>query len=208
VLFTWRPDLLVLSRFPQLAGDAGKARALASSIFQHADWQAFDRGTLDQRSVVQRTVQRLQLPHAEVDALVAAIAEHLTPITGTVDIVHRLHQQRLGQADVRLYYLSNMPEPFARGLQARHGFLQHFDGGIFSGDVQLAKPQPEIFQLLESRYSLMPCDTVFIDDLAANVEAAGLRGWRGIHFESPAQLALELAAHLDDSQAGSTRQRE
>lgn len=197
VLFDWRPELLVVSQFPHLAGDARQARALASSIFHHADWQAFDCGTLDQQAVVQRTVQRLQLPHAEVHGLVAGIVEHLTPITSTVDIVHRLQQRRSLRADVRLYYLSNMPEPFARALQARHAFLQHFDGGIFSGDVGLVKPQPEIFHLLESRYSLSPRDTVFIDDLASNVEAARVRGWRGILFESSALLALELAAHLD-----------
>jgi FMN phosphatase YigB (HAD superfamily) len=34
---------------------------------------------------------------------------------------------------------------------------------------------------------------VFIDDLKANVKAAQLLGWQGIHFDSPRQLQADLA---------------
>ena len=67
-------------------------------------------------------------------------------------------------------------------------------GGIFSGDVKLIKPDPAIFALMESRYSLVPQNTVFIDDLKANVAVARSRGWHGIHFESSAQMAADLKA--------------
>jgi len=120
------------------------------------------------------------------------IPEHLLPIPETVALLSRLNQRRERQGDVRLYFLSNMPAPFARALEQRHVFLQWFDGGVFSGDARLIKPQPEIFRLLQSRYALDPAQTVFIDDLLANVQAARAHGWRSIHFESAAQLDSQL----------------
>ena len=129
-------------------------------------------------------------------ALVEAIPRHLTPIQDSVDLLLRLCARRDGRRDIRLYYLSNMPAPFARYLEQQHVFLQRFDGGLFSADVQSIKPQPEIFRLLESRYALMPQSTVFIDDLPANVEAARARGWHAIHFESATQLEPLLLSHI------------
>ena len=196
VLFSWRPELLLQEQFAQQASDTARARELAGHIFHHADWMAFDGGTLEQAEVIQRTAQRLQLPEPAMRSLVEGIAPRLTPISGTLALLNTLVQRRDGHDDVRLYYLSNMPVPYARYLQQQHAFIGQFDGGLFSGDVQLIKPQPEIYQLLEQRYALQPAHTVFIDDLQINVDAARARGWHGIQFHSPGQLQADLAPHL------------
>lgn len=195
VLFTWRPELLVRAFFSDQAASPQAALQLAQAIFHHPDWQAFDRGTVQLQSVIERTASRLNLPHQAMHSLMSAIAQHLAPIPETVALLARLHQRRERHGDLRLYFLSNMPEPYARVLEQRHPFLAWFDGGVFSGDVKLIKPQPEIYQLLETRYALDPETTVLVDDLLANVEAARGRGWRGIHFESAAQLEPQLQGH-------------
>jgi putative hydrolase of the HAD superfamily len=87
-----------------------------------------------------------------------------------------------------------MPQPYARILERNNAFLKWFDGGIFSGDVKLIKPEHAIYQMLQTRYQLEPAQTVFIDDLLANVKAARALGWHGIHFESAQQLQTELDA--------------
>jgi putative hydrolase of the HAD superfamily len=97
-----------------------------------------------------------------------------------------------GHTPIRLYYLSNMPQPYARALEQSHDFFQAFDGGIFSGDVQHIKPEPAIYQLLQTRYALDPARTVFIDDLLGNVHAAHTQGWHGIHFHNAQQTAQAL----------------
>lgn len=196
VVFTWRPELLLREQFPDHAPDLPRARALAADIFHHADWHAFDRGTLEQAEVIRRITQRLRLPSPAVQALVAGIAPRLTPIAGTIALLDHLYRRKRARGDIGLYYLSNMPQPYARYLEHEHAFMQQFDGGVFSGDAQLIKPQDEIYALLEQRYGLQPQHTVFIDDLLANVEAARARGWRGIHFASPEQLQGELLNHL------------
>jgi putative hydrolase of the HAD superfamily len=192
VLFSWRPDLLVAEQFSDRAPDPQAARALAHEIFHHDDWRSFDRGTVALDQVIARTAARLALPQPAMATLMSGIGERLTPIPDSLELLTRLRDRRDQSGDVRLYFLSNMPAPFARVLERRHDFLRWFDGGVFSGDVRLIKPEPAIYALLESRYALEPARLVFIDDLPANVAVAQARGWRGIHFRSAAQAAGDL----------------
>ncbi len=196
VLIAWQPAQLVATYFPELAGTPQAAQRLASAIFSHADWRSYDRGTLTQDDVVQRTGQRLDLPHAALHDLVMGIGERLTPMDDTVSVLADLVHRRRQRSDVRLYFLSNMPAPYARTLEQMHLFLQWFDGGIFSGDVQYIKPEPAIYQLLQTRYALDPKRTLLIDDLKDNVDAACGLGWHGIEFVSAQQLRRSLANWL------------
>ncbi len=194
VLFTWQPAQLMQQTFPQQASTIEAARHLAHRVFAHPDWHDFDRGVLALESVISQTAVRLDLPLDAMRTLVQGIGERLTPMHDSVAVLQRLHMRRQAGDGIRaLYYLSNMPVSYARLLEQRFAFLQWFDGGIFSGDVQHIKPDPAIYQLLQSRYALAPARTVFIDDLKANVAAACALGWQGIHFESAQQLAVELA---------------
>ena len=196
VLFTWQPDRFLPDFFPIRASSPELARALATDVFSHADWHAFDQGTLTTGEVVQRTSKRLDLDVQVLTGLVAAIPDLLTPVAGTVDILERLVLRRRLKGDVSLYFLSNMPVPIARVLEQRHPFLSGFEGGIFSGDVKLVKPQPEIFDLMQQRFALQPGKTLFIDDLQRNVEAARTCGWNAVQFVSPDQLHQHLARLL------------
>ncbi len=197
VLFAWQPAQLVATYFPKLAGTPQAAQRLAHAIFSHDDWRSFDRGAMSLDDVVQRTGQRLALPNAPLNGLVTGIGERLTPMEDTVSVLADLVHRRRQRSDVRLYFLSNMPAPYARTLEHRHRFLQWFDGGIFSGDVQHIKPELAIYQLVQTRYALDPKRTLLIDDLKDNVDAACGLGWCGVEFVSAQQLRTSLANLLD-----------
>ena len=196
VLFTWRPAELLRHHFPECAASAPKAADLAQAVFGHADWHQFDRGVLSMDAVVTRTAGRLGLDPDALTRVVESIPDHLVPMQETLALLAQLRtlREQLAQAP-RLYFLSNMPAPYARALVQRHSFLKWFDGGIFSSDVHLVKPEAEIYALLESRYALAPTQTIFIDDHAANVQAARARGWQGIAFESAPQVRAQLLRH-------------
>lgn len=164
VLFTWKPSDLMAQSFPQRASTPEAAAELAHAMFAHADWNGFDQGIVEMDALIARTSERLDLDATVLRELVEHIGERLQPIPGTVALLEQLHALRSQHADLRLYYLSNMPRPYARALERRHAFLQCFDGGIFSGDVLHIKPHPEIYQLLQSRFALEPAYTLFIDD--------------------------------------------
>ena len=196
VLFTWRPADLLAQTFPQRADTPEAAAQLAHAMFAHADWNSFDQGTLAMDVLISRTSKRLGLDAQALRELVAHIGERLQPIPETVALLEQLHALRSQQPDLRLYYLSNMPEPYARALERRHTFLQWFDGGIFSGDVLHIKPNPTIYQLLQSRYMLDPAQTLFVDDLLTNVLAARAQGWHAIQFASAGQLETHISTQF------------
>jgi putative hydrolase of the HAD superfamily len=199
VLFTWRPLDLVAECFPDRAATPALAGHLAHEVFGHTDWQGFDRGTVTMAEVIDRTVARLGLDRAALTTLVEGIGERLVPMPDSIALLDRLQalraeQKARGGEPLSLYFLSNMPVPYARTLEHSHAFLKAFDGGIFSGDVLLIKPEPAIYQLLQTRYALDPAQTIFIDDLLGNIEAARAQGWHGVHFKSAGQVAEDLQA--------------
>ena len=156
VLFTWRPVDLVAECFPDRASTPAQAGHLAHEVFGHADWQSFDRGAVSMPEVIDRTVARLGLDRAALTKLVGDIGERLVPMPDSIALLTRLHalraqQQAQGGEPLKLYFLSNMPVPYARTLERLHGFLRDFDGGIFSGDELLIKPEPAIYQRLQKR---------------------------------------------------------
>jgi FMN phosphatase YigB (HAD superfamily) len=66
--------------------------------------------------------------------------------------------------------------------------------------VQCSKPDPAIYQLLQSRYELVPAQTLFVDDLQENVDVARSLGWGGLRFVSALQLRSSLANWLPQLQ--------
>ncbi len=193
VLIDWRPADLMRAHFPQQAPDDTAAHALMRAFFHHEDWQGFDGGLRTAEEVAARTAERLRLPQEAVRDFVLPLGEHLQPLSVTVDMLNRLAGQRDAGAALRLYYLSNMPVPYARALERRlPALFGCFDGGVFSGDVKRIKPHTEIYELLAWRHGLVPDQTLFIDDTVPNVETARALGWQALHCASPAALAVQL----------------
>ncbi|MBR4606097.1 MAG: HAD family phosphatase [Lachnospiraceae bacterium] len=92
-----------------------------------------------------------------------------------------------------VYYLSNFSEKIERESIAGLAFREEMDGGILSWKEKVIKPDPTIYRLLLERYSLLPEESVFIDDLPVNVEAGRKLGIQGIVFRSKEQVETELA---------------
>ena len=197
VLVNWRPHDVVRKHFPSIAHSPETTAQLASSFFTHPDWQEFDAGRFTAQEISVLTAKRLGLAVQDVQHMVDAIEDHITPIPSSVQVLEDVYAQKAAKS-YKLYFLSNMPAPYARGLE-RHAFMRCFDGGIFSGDVGLIKPQPEIFQKLESMYGLHGQQILFIDDHPANIAAAHIAGWQTLHLTDPSKLPEQLLGQLGKS---------
>jgi 2-haloacid dehalogenase len=116
-------------------------------------------------------------------------------IPGSVEILAEL--RRLGHRLIALTNWSAETFPVAR---SRFEFLRWFEDIVVSGEERLAKPDPRIFRLALERNGLDAGATVFIDDVASNVEAALALGIDAVHFRGAAALreALERRGLLDD----------
>ncbi|RZS53043.1 HAD family hydrolase [Sphaerotilus mobilis] len=191
VVFRWQPVDLLREVLPAHASDADAARALAERIFKgYTDaWGRFDHGTIEVPELVEALAVQSGLSAAEMQRLVDAVPAALEPLPDTVAWLDRLRA-----AGHRLFYLSNMPAPFADQLEARHAFLGHFESGVFSGRVQLAKPDAAIFRLALERFGIAAEDTVFFDDHPANVDAARALGLHAVLFQNAAQAEADLRA--------------
>ncbi|MGJ7519939.1 HAD family hydrolase [Variovorax sp. LT1P1] len=203
VVVAWEPARLLQAHFPERAPTAEAAQALARAFFHHEDWLAFDCGLRSVDEVVSRTASRLVLPASTVHDMVAPLGERLDPIPDSVELLDELRTRRDSGEDIRLFYLSNMPVPYARALERRLPFFQWFDGGVFSGDVKRIKPNSEIYELLAWRHGFDPAQTLFIDDMAPNVEAARALGWHAIHCTTPKVLRAQVARYLSPREPSS-----
>jgi len=75
--------------------------------------------------------------------------------------------------------------------------LEPFDIAIFSAEVKLAKPQPEIYQLLLNQLGIKPGEAVFFDDFPENIAAANNLGIHAFQFVSREQALADLAEIID-----------
>lgn len=193
VLFQWQPLRLLQQCVPELATDETAARRLAAQIFESftpdSDWARFDLGLVAEVELAERIAQRIGASAEQVRRVIDAIPPHLQPQAPTVALL-----KRLKAAGHRLFYLSNMPHPYADHLERCNAFVADFQDGIFSARVGLMKPNAAIFELAEQRFGLVPADTLFIDDHAGNVEAARARGWQAVQFVDAGSCSTELRA--------------
>lgn len=139
-------------------------------------------------------VAALQAAHPHLAELIAAYHHRWDEtlagaLEDTVAILSEL--RRLG---VPLYALTNFSAekfPIARD---RFAFLEWFDGIVVSGEEKAIKPDRAIFDILIGRYGLDPRRTLFIDDVARNVEAAASLGFHVHQFTGAEPLRRSLQA--------------
>lgn len=132
-------------------------------------------------------LEKWGIAHAHDDALRVWLT--IEPVVETREIVERLRA-----AGVRCYLATNQDEHRGRHMHATLGYDKLFDGCFYSYELRVAKPDQAYFAAVLARLDL-PGDTVlFVDDNAANVEAArsvGLRAGQW-HVEDGVDALHEL----------------
>lgn len=73
------------------------------------------------------------------------------------------------------------------------GLKDRFDAIHYAADLGHAKPAAEFYAAIEARTGFAPADLFFIDDKAANVEAAQARGWNAAVWTGKDRLADLMA---------------
>ena len=190
VLFHWRPPSMLQRELPHRAPRRASAAHWVDAMFQGygGDWGEFDRGTVEVPALVERIAQRTGLGgRRSAGASSTRVPHELQPVPDTVALLRRLRDA--GRA---LYYLSNMPAPYADHLEARHDFVGWFRDGVFSARVRANKPEAGDLRTGRGAFRCRTGRTAFIDDHLPNVQAARALGWHALHFTDAAQAAAEL----------------
>jgi len=183
VVLDWNPDS-ILERY---YADEESRATLKSVMFQHPDWLLMDRGVILESEMVDRVRQRTPRSPVELAGLLQAVRESLAPKPDTVALI-----DRLAQRGVALYCLSNMPATTFAYLRERYDLWSVFRGIVISGEINMMKPEREIFEHLLTRYELTARDTIFIDDHEPNIQAAAQLGIKTVWFRDARQCEAEL----------------
>jgi len=115
------------------------------------------------------------------------------PIYGTVEILQNL--ERLNEH--KLYALTNWSAELFPYARKQYHFLNGFRGILVSGEENLKKPDPAIYQLILERYEIKAEESIFIDDNLRNIQAADKMGIHAVHFTSPTKLRSELQSRFE-----------
>lgn len=127
----------------------------------------------------------------DTDSIVAS----MTPVTTMINLL-----KELKNAGYRVYILSNWdPFSFPKVKEKYAELFSYCDGIVVSGEENMSKPNPLLFQTLLERYSLNPQQCLFIDDEPYNVQAARELHIHAIEHTDPIKTLKELIAwHILD----------
>jgi len=110
---------------------------------------------------------------------------------------------RLRAAGLQVALLSNFSTEL-HGFLSAHALQHRFDPIAVSADIGVMKPDAQAYQTVLDRLALPANACVFVDDLAANVQAAQTLGLHGIVFRDNTTcldaLQALLAGLSDDAQ--------
>ena len=94
-----------------------------------------------------------------------------------------------------LYILSNITEESYEYVKSSIPLEEIFEGGVYSYQENVLKPDKRIYEIIVNRYHLNPEETLFFDDRQRNVDAACEIGIKGVLFHT----IEDIENHLNEN---------
>ncbi len=150
------------------------------------EWNDMDKGIHGPERVAELLSDRYN--YADLYAFLMHIPVYLNPLHEGLEIMRAVQA-----AGYKTYVLSNMAH-YSYAKIKDFDFLQSFDGHIYSCHVNEAKPHKPIYERLLSTYGLKSDESLFIDDVEANITTGMSLGIDGIVCSDHAKVLQELKA--------------
>ncbi|MBB5353348.1 putative hydrolase of the HAD superfamily [Haloferula luteola] len=156
------------------------------------DKDAFERGDIPLDDYLAQAERELG-PAADRETFIAAWRNIFTPNVPMWQVVEDLKAQ-----GHRLLYFSNINPIHAPWIFENYDVFRHFEGGTCSYLAKLIKPEPAIYRHVIETYGLTPAETLYIDDLPANIESGIAAGFQSHLYDLHRHDAFEtwLSSHL------------
>ena len=182
VLIEWHPERY----FDRTIGPA-KRRALFAAVDLHAMNDRIDLGE-GFREVIYAVAEANPEWRTEIrDWHDNWIQLATPPIAHSVRLLRALRSN-----EVAVFSLTNFGVESFAYAQSHYDFLKEFDRDYVSGQMQVIKPDPKIYTMLEQDCGVAPENLLFTDDRADNIAVAANRGWQTHLFEGPQGWADRL----------------
>lgn len=158
-------------------------------IFLSKEWVKLDEGTITEIEAIEAISLRNEEYREDIKRAFENWYDILVPIDEAVELLKELKEK-----GYKLYYLSNFHDIAFKKVKEKYDFFHLFDGGVISSEDKLLKPNERIYEVILSRYNLLPKESIFIDDMKINVEAAKEANIEGLVFENTNKLKEDLKA--------------
>jgi len=165
--------------------------------FYWADRHAYDEGKLTGITFWQKLLSdaQLNLGNGALEELNRLDARMWT----TQNPAMVAWQRRLKEHGIRTAILSNMGDSVLESIQREFKWLDEFDALVWSYQLRIAKPDPQIYLHTLDKLATRPEETLFIDDKRVNVDAAIALGFKSLEFSTIERLRADLIATGFDS---------
>lgn len=187
VSFGWREYLSGLGYSPEMVERVG--RATVESEY----WKEYDRGTWSDDTILEKFIQN----DREIEEYIRQACDNFEGMCIREEFAIPWIQEIKGKGR-KVYVLSNFSRKAHIECSKALDFMEYIDGGIMSYQDQLIKPDAAIYQLILNRYHMRPEETVFLDDIKENIEAAQKEGMHVIHVKNHEQAYKDLNSLLDE----------
>lgn len=101
---------------------------------------------------------------------------------------------QLRAAGLKTALLSNLGDVVTASVLQNLPWMQNFDVQVFSHQLHIVKPDPAIYRHTLEALGSEAQETIFVDDVTSNVEAARAVGLIGIQYTNVQQLNLALSS--------------
>jgi putative hydrolase of the HAD superfamily len=188
VFVQWSPTEIVQRCF-DLPKGSDENLLRAEALFRNPLWRSLNRGELTQREAEQAYQAQFGLSAEQTRTLFFHITDHQELIDGTEEIARRLRK-----AGYRVFALTDNVLEIVAHLKSRHQFWTLFEGAVISAEIGMLKPDPAIFRHATEKFNLLAEETVFLDDVKANVDGASSIGMKARLFTTPSRCVEDLQA--------------
>lgn len=171
----------------ELAGSEEKLEKLIKVLFYSGIWQEMEKGNLTEEETLNGFLEKEPELENEIRTFWRDGGGKLRQYEFTKPMIKDLKEKGF-----QVLYLSNWGAHMRKEAAKAMDFLPMTDGGVFSYEEGLLKPDPAIYERILDRYNLVAEECVFLDDTLVNVEAARKIGMYGIHVVDQEKAHEEL----------------
>ena len=182
VLIGFEPFSWLRSMFDEETADR-----IAHAVYGTGHWEELDKAILSEEEILELFISEAPDLRAEITEAYDRVGECVKKKNWPVPLIDLLKENGYS-----VYFLSNMSEHVINSNHEAFAFTEHMDGGIWSCDVHMIKPDPGIYKSLFDKYGIVPEECLFIDDVPANIAMAKKFGMKGIVFEDYGHFMADL----------------
>jgi HAD superfamily hydrolase (TIGR01509 family) len=184
VLVSWKPKEVIASVFK----DESEIPWYLEEIVHTPEWLELDRGTMTPEQAFESAAKRFHHHELKQQAIkfFAARPRYITPLPEGLEILRAVQAK-----GYNTYILSNMAQ-VTYAYVSRYDFFKTVQGGVYSYQVKMVKPDEAIYNILLKTYDLKPEECLFIDDTEINIAGAQALGIDGIVCNDHKKVLDEL----------------